>query len=410
MKSILTLCLITSLFSCKKEAIPAPTSQHSTISEDYQKVELVWLKNSSIALFCRGTFIYGNGVVYVISENRADARDKIISLDKNTGDTLWVWNEVPIFTNNWVLRNDILYFNANTSIFAVDCNSGTTVWESKANFNEDHLSLSVNDFGVFVSYQIRNPSDQTLNTTTLYKLDKFGRRKEVYRINATDRDGFTFNFQNITPWVHSNGDTILIAESRSWNYSPRNEGKGEYLALNISADSVYADWSNVFNDMDIGGKCVVYENHVYFSSGWNQLASFNLTDKKRVWKKELPGHLFTSSNIPLVILNQKLFIGIGNKGVLNIYDIRDGNVIKSIKGIGTDWFTTSFVEFKDNLYFITSKGLYGLNSNGQFVIEVKTEDAVGRSKGSFTMGMGIDQNTGKIYTTRGNDFVCIQIK
>ncbi|MFT7591848.1 MAG: hypothetical protein ACI9UJ_001777, partial [bacterium] len=321
--------------------------------------ELRWRKQTTKPQICRGTFVYEKGVVFFIQEMKSNSRDEILALDKQTGDTLWIWNEGPYFTNHRFILENTLYFTAGTSVFAIDCFTGQTKWQYVPPTNLAYMSLSVSDMGVYVSYQDRRPNPQN-NETTLYEISPSGIATEVFRINANDRDGFTFSFDHITPWKHSNGDIILFCESRSWNFGPANKGRADYVSINKDRRQIYHDWGNLFQTIDIGGKSVRIEDEIFISSGWNQIAAIDLANKKSIWLSSIPDQFATSSLLPVHQLNDKIFLSIGNFGHLNIVDTEAGKLIKSVSDLGTDWFATRFINYKDMAWFTTTTGLYSI--------------------------------------------------
>jgi hypothetical protein len=118
----------------------------------------------------------------------------------------------------------------------------------------------------------------------------------------------------------------------------------------------------------------------------------------------------TASLMPVKHYKSRLFLSLGNMGRLNILDKKSGSHLKTISGIGTEWFSSAFVENGDHLWFTTTSGLYKISVSGEVHSMVKNDERIGSSMGSFTNGMSIDYSTGLLYTTRGNDFVCLNIE
>lgn len=410
MKYTIYLLLILGCISCKRDAIPSPHFESN--NEDtlgfHTAFELVWHKRAESAQICRGSFVYEKGVVFFIQEAKQNSKDDILALDLETGDTLWIWSEGPFFTNHRYIVGNTLYFTAGTSVYALDCLTGKTLWQYVPPSHLAYMSLSVSPDGIYVSYQDRKP-DPTQTESILFELDKSGQPTEVFRLYAKRRQGLTFNFDHVTPWRHPNGDKILFCESRSWNYGPKNFGQGEYLAINTATSAIYHDWKNLFDDIDIGGRCVIENDIVYVSSGWDKIGAINLITKETLWSTSLPETKSTASLMPLIMFNNNLLMSLGNKGHLNVVDKQSGLLSKTFTDIGTEWFSTSYKINSGLCWFTTTAGLFQMDFNFDIQLQLLNEEIVGTSGGSFTNGMDISIN-GYIYTTRGSDYVCLKLK
>jgi len=404
------IAFILGCISCKKDAITRPHKLISVVDSimNHGSLELVWHKRSNRAQICRGTFVYDAGVVFFIQEAKPNSKDEILSLDLETGDTLWVWDEGPYFNNYRYIQGNTLYFTAGTSVCAIDCMTGKTLWEYQPPVNLAYMSLNVCEMGVYVSYQDRKPNPET-NESILFELDQNGQPTEIIRLNAYDRNGYTFNYDHVTPWQHPNGDIILFCESRSWNYGPTNKGKGEYIAVNASSQSIYHDWGCFFNEVDIGGRCYLDDHIVYIASGWNQVAALDLLNNEVEWVQTIPDEQSTASLMPIAMFADHVLLSIGNKGHINVFNKTTGIISHTINGIGNEWFSTAY-QFNDGYcWFTSTEGLYKLNQNFEIVTQLLKEESLGTSRGSFTNGLDIGSD-GKLYTTRGYDFVCLKQK
>ncbi|MFT5725465.1 MAG: hypothetical protein ACI9JN_002590 [Bacteroidia bacterium] len=411
MKQLIYIALIIGCLSCKTETIPSPKSHNTAIDTVgyHSDFELVWSKLAENSLICRGTFVYDEGVVFFSQSDKSNARDNIVSLDKITGDTLWVWDEGPYYTNHRYLVDNTLYFTAGTSVYSLDCITGKTNWEYRPPDLLSYMSLSASNKGIYVSYQDRG-NDPLQYESILYELSPEGFAEEILRLNASTRNHYTFNFDHVTPWIHPNGDKILFCESRSWNYGPKNDGIGEYLAYNQTTRVVYKDWGNLFNTIDIGGRALIHKGTVYLSSGWSQIAAIKLLDSKILWRHNIVEQVATASLMPLNMFSNRLYVSLGNQSHLNVFNTTNGKRYKTIDNIGTEWFATAFKTYNNHLWFTSTAGLYKLDQDATIVSTLNSDELVGTNAGTFTHGMDIDDSTGLIYTTRGNQFICLRDK
>jgi len=236
-----------------------------------------------------------------------------------------------------------------------------------------------------------------------------GQATERFKLIASDRDGYTFNFDHITKYTLNNNE-FIFCESRSWNYGHENIGRAEYIALDMTNQSIHHDWGNVFSDIDIGGKAVVVESDIIISSGWNKFASIDLKSNGLNWVETLPHNAATANLLPLYYTNNLVFASLGNYGNLNILDANTGAHKKVIKDIGTEWFATPFDYYDGLIWFTSTAGLYALDANANIKYALKNEDALEQLKGNFTNGFAIDQSTGYMYGLRGETFVCFKTK
>ena len=364
-------------------------------------------KKVNTPLICRSVFIFSKGVVFFTQEAKPNSRDNIIALGKNTGDTMWVWDEGRYFTNHRHIKGSTLYFSAGTSVFAVDCNTGKTLWQFTPPDNLAYTTLHVDENHIFVSYQDRKPNPIE-NETILYELEANGLAKKWLTVKATDRDGFTLNFDHITVLPNIDHGLLIFCESRSWNYGPINEGRAEYVTFNLTKHKVHKNWGNMFNDIDIGGKALLQNNTLYLSSGWNQAASINVKTGRINWHVHFPASKATAGLMPVHELNGSLFLSLGNFGRLRVLDASTGLTINELEDIGTEWYATAFVNYNEHVWFTTTKGLYALDVNGKLQASLLNSDFIGMHTGNFTNGFGIDQSTGLMYGVRGSSFVCFK--
>jgi hypothetical protein len=77
---------------------------------------------------------------------------------------------------------------------------------------------------------------------------------------ANERNGFTYNFEHVTPWTHPNGTNTLFCESRSWDFGPSNRGIGEYILIDIDSKKIQYDWRDLLASEDIGGEACITNN------------------------------------------------------------------------------------------------------------------------------------------------------
>lgn len=400
---LINLCLL--LLNCKDDK-PEP-KVNTDVPNTNQDFELVWQTTTPSALVCTANFVYSDGVVYFVQDNQSQARDHIISLDKLTGDTLWVWSEGPMYTGNHHMVDNTLYFNGGRSIYSVDPTTGTTNWEFEPPGNLAYLNLHVNTYGIFVSYQDRKINGMD-NETILFQLDRFGGSKEILRIPAKDRDGFTCNFEYVTPWVHPKGDLHLICESRSWHYGDLNQGKGEYFVYNLTADSMYWDLKSFFNELDLGASGVLDGDVFYCYSGWDQVGCIDLLQKRTLWSVQLPERNRTGSKQGLEVFQNNVFLSPGKNGVMTALDKSSGQIVHTITDLGDEYFGQGLIEFDGLLWLTTNTALYGIDGDGKIKYKLLENDLLEGRGGSYTNGLSIDKRLGQLHTTRGSDFVCLK--
>ncbi|MCO4819990.1 MAG: PQQ-like beta-propeller repeat protein [Bacteroidetes bacterium] len=403
------LVLFTVSFGCSDKQIPFPKINTDNVitADTINRFQLVWANELNTPLICRSVFVYEKGVVFFTQEAKSNARDKIIAFDKNTGDTLWMWSEGPYYTNHRYIRDNILYFSAGTSVYAIDCNTGGTMWKYSPPDHLAYMTLHVDENHIFVSYQNRkvNPVE---NESILFELNITGQANKVLTVFAKERDGFTFNFDHITVLQNLGPEVIIFCESRSWHYGSANEGRAEYVAFNLTQQTIHKDWGNIFNDIDIGGKSLLANNDLFVSSGWNQVASINTLTETINWHIAFSPGEETSGLMPVHYFNGSLFLSLGNFGRLHILKASSGATVKRIEDIGTEWYATAFITYKELAWFTTTSGLYAIDVNGKLHASLLNSDKIGNSSGNFTNGFAIDRTTGFMYTLKGSSFLCFK--
>lgn len=406
------------LFGCKPSEtidLPQPNIEDSaSIANNNVNFELISYKRMGIKGACYSTIVTKSNVIYVIQEVGNGHNDALVALNKESLDTIWVLPNQGT-TNNHQLYNDILYYESNDRLVAIDVSSGSKLWEYSGLPIYDGL-LSDYTFGSGKIYAFFNFGDKwkSSDSAYLFSLDPVtGDAQFEYKLYTTDRNGYRPQMNGMVFWQHPSGNKILFCQSTSWNWSPNvNQSRGDYFAIDLTADSLYLDlgfyWydrSNV-NTQNTGFKPLLDDNNVIFSYR-EKTASLNLISKKVVWETDIPIGNRTSRTYA-VIHDKKLYCDVGNEKSFNVLNISDGSFIFGNKQMGGDFYLSPLRIYDDAVWCSTTTGLYKVDNRAQLKKKLLNEDRVGGYYGSFQYGMDIDEETGFIYTTRGYAYVCIQ--
>jgi len=289
----------------------------------------------------------------------------------------------------------------------------------KSQINPNNLekfqSYSIDELsGYKIKYQdliITNDDDyaffETKDSAVLYKVNPIsGANTHIYSIYTADRGGFIQEPSGIIHWKHPNGNDIIFVQSSALKVSV---GRGEYYAIDITADSMYWDLGEYFTGSGgIGFFPILDGNNVVINNLGT--ASLNLINKTLNWNTTEPISVQTYGQYA-VISNNKIFKDVGNFGYLNIIDANNGNHLKSHTDIGTNFISSKLVLYNNKVYFTTSSviGVIDCISNN-FLNKIKPDETIGKTKGAAGKGLAVDSSTGYIYTTRGTSFVCIKEK
>ena len=386
--------------SCKKEKAlcptPTPPKPEVKINENFTEI---WSVKMSKGVNIMGTLVTDSNVIYWTDFVGGGYRDDMVAFNKRTGDTAWHklgnW-----FSSKYKLIGDYVYFSQNYELHCINPIDGNELWRvTGAGELADYLAVNGSIYAFF-----KNSS-----TTYLYKIDPLtGSKTTEYTINASDRGGFFQNPSGIAHWQHPNGNDIIFIQSSGLKASV---GKGEYYAIDITADSMYWDLGNYFNSVAIGFPPLIDGNNVIIGIGFTEgNASLNLVTKTTNWKVAGPISSHTGGGYA-VLKNGKIFKEVGNMGHFNVLDVSNGNQVATHKNIGTSGRRSPLKVYNNKVYFTTTDiiGVIDCSTNN-FAQKILHDEQIGNTSSYPDNGLDVDQTNGYIYTSRGPWFVCLKEK
>ena len=406
------LVLLVAVTSCKKNDTPIPTGSgqsHTTDSNLLNNdLELVWKCRDSNSL-PRKCFLYNNAVVTI---DYGEVNSKVCAYEKRTGELLWTWDAPgPIDIQSATKRNTRLYFTIHRSLYALNLDHGSLSYKTYLTYG--YPDLSVTEHGVFVHNEVRQGAYDDFYSI-IQQIDKNGSPRLIAKFQANANQNYLNGTTLITSWLHPSGDTILYCDTRAWNWDPNvNQGKGLFFAINITADSIYHDWTENFDMLDNTSKATINGQTLHVTDGWNMLASIDLVSKEINWQTKITENKATGTWRPMFHKDGVVYVPTGNRGILNTFDARTGEHLQSIAALGTEAYFGNFISHKNLIWFSTTLGLFALESGQsqvKFKYRIEWDDVIGDTGGTFTEGLQGDPETGYVYVTRGRNLVCYKLK
>ena len=383
--------------SCKKEkALPPNPSPPKLTVKTNNNFSEIWSNKISEGFYGIGTVVSDSNVVYWYDIVGGGYRDDMVAFNKRTGDT--AWHKIGEgFSSKHKLIGNYIYFSQKNKLLCINPKNGNELWRLNKGSLADFLHINGSIYAFF----------ETKDSAVLYKVNPIsGANTHIYSIYTADRGGFIQEPSGIIHWKHPNGNDIIFVQSSALKVSV---GRGEYYAIDITADSMYWDLGEYFTGSGgIGFFPILDGNNVVINNLGT--ASLNLINKTLNWNTTEPISVQTYGQYA-VISNNKIFKDVGNFGYLNIIDANNGNHLKSHTDIGTNFISSKLVLYNNKVYFTTSSviGVIDCISNN-FLNKIKPDETIGKTKGAAGKGLAVDSSTGYIYTTRGTSFVCIKEK
>jgi len=392
--------------SCKKDPLPEPDPP-PIAPTDTNRLYIVWKKNfyndSSRAYFLNPYF-YEDYVAFCC--DRPEGVNNISGMGvfkKSTGENHPLWNWEPGIidildgltdfklggeNNRYVLTCN------NWNVECFDIITATRKWRIQI----DHTNFRIGVNGNYVYF-----SQEFQTHANLFRANiETGDTTKIFTIPKTN--GYEPSIESFGGWVSPVGDSVLIFQSRQWNFST-SDGKVDIYAYNLSADSVLWVLEDITED---GNSSVcppnIIGNKLVFQ-GMRSQHCIDLITGKMLWEhKPLNQSFSTAENL---YANGKIF-AYSYSGFVFCYDVASGN-LEWMTLLGYQVLEGRMAYYNGNIYLSGGSNYPKLNclsaSTGQLIWQQQGPLGGGEIKG----GVIIDPATGYLYCNNSVGILCIDL-
>jgi len=387
MLNILSLTVLLVLTDCRKEVSNSET--------DVPKNPIIWSFDTEIkGGLTMNNFIYKKMIIQ--GHETGINTSKIWALSIETGEIIWETDilplKIPISPEDSDVKDNYLAMEGNGKLYVIDLENGQTVWNYIDPFSQNAAGLSI--IGDFIYFSI--------SYSRLLQFEiKTGTSKTIISLNKDDLDNYRPRLTAPTYWKHPSGDEILILGNRSYNGSVSNFDRYDFLAYNLTADSML--WyrkgvpgirGSISTPLVLNNKVVYYlsrnvecVNPLNGETIWNH--SRHLADNYSAYKT---GNITYWNNIVIAKPDSDYMYGI---------NINTGDEV---------WFNPKTASMPNTIRIEMNKIWY--SSGGVNCFDAKTGKTLinkwrYQNKGSWINPIAVDEKTGYIYTTADGVIYCL---
>ncbi len=240
-------------------------------------------------------------------------------------------------------------------------------------------------------------------TIFAYNSDCVSAPEEIITLSA--KDGYEFTFGTPTTTVNQSGDTLILFQTRAWNFELAKPRVGIY-AYNTTSKAMR--WEHTLFDEARDGTSfppIVFKDSSVIIQLNGRLAALQIENGDTIWNFESP---YSSTMTPAVIYKDTLLFR-NDEGNLYALDPTTGKVHWQSAQKFTPATLSNIVVYKGKLYTtaFTQNGiaLYCISlKNG--VCEWHSYGPVGRVNG----GLAINEKNGKLFCSSNTFLFCIDLE
>jgi outer membrane protein assembly factor BamB len=321
-----------------------------------------------------------------------------------TGELIWEWEDPTLsshFSGTCQARkkdNKVLLCSQR-QVTCVNLDNGTALWKSEVpsgvcgkpriNLINDHVFHAQGNCNPYYETHLLRTSVESLKWDTIFSLYK--------------ENGYEPSFEMPSCWVKPTGDTILIFQNRSYNFS-QHDGKIDLYALNLRTREI--EWK--INDLDEHGNSNVsppnvWKDKIYFQ-GDRTVYCIDAPTGNVLWQHRFTGiaETLTFTNL-LVIEGNKLIVKPGSYDTY-AFDLLTGSIIWHNPKSGAN--SDDMVYHNGVIYHNGNGNLMALDAeNGKVLLEKDSP-----FEGDFLYGgFSINPELGYLYGNDGKNVMCIKL-
>lgn len=384
----------------KVEVLKPETSYIS--SSQGEKLNIVWqqpLQNDTFETTSFTPIVAKNNVLF--SDENSARGERIIMLNGTSGEQLWEWQEhlrpsISSYSNSKFLTKKQLVYATGNDTYLVNLATGETEkqFEIENDCGSSRITVINNNFfqGVQACKTANSISQLTQTNLKTEKSRTIYSRKKINNYSPRiEPPGF---------WLNPNGDTILIFQIRSFDFS-KLLGKVDLIAYNINQDSALFEITNLEANSNVSTP-LIWNNKIYFQ-GAQMLFCIDNQTGATIWKRRFfdSGENLLTSN--LLIEENKLFVNPGNRNLYAL-DPQTGRMIWKIQDSGSN---CSDMVYHQGIIYFTSLGrglLYAIEgkTGKQLWAEKSPNRKSGFQKAVFGRGgIAVNEKLGLLYVSDG---------
>ena len=274
--------------------------------------------------------VTGSTLIGSRSNISINSQDVIVAFDAHNGQVLWEWNEQlhspETFTSNnyiFAYSNILAVASSNSSVYAIDIDSGTTLWschEGDLEFGRDITGSRDTIFNVAKtdsSVGIYKSSIYQGNWAEVYSLSGNGEWKPriyeptivespdngrlalfwvIWQNTLTQEPDPRFCIYNLTEdKLQSSTKLAQVGDLNAGvREKPTANGKSAFLVLDdelicIELSTGDISWRNKFSSSTLGGNTLAVQNYIVASSLDGNMTCFNSNSGEKIWSTFVGG-------------------------------------------------------------------------------------------------------------------------
>ncbi len=350
--------------------------------------------------------IYKNWVVYGVKYARLDhfEKPKVVAFDKNTGKKAWEWNDAQsdkeyhtALADTYIYQN-ILVMSTGANVYAIDLNTGKSLWTTKAPERGSSIILGVRD----KIYHVRGASDKKQDVLLKANVTT-GDWTPIYKIEKENKYAIIGSYRLMNK--SDNGKTYLYFTTSYTNLEYTNS-ESHLVKLDTETDSIVLDKSLI----DSKGNSIVDidEKRIYLT-GQGQIVGYDKMTGEVLKTYILPNYQnFSYGAGNCIVANNKLFAPT-NYPKFMCFDTENTNIIWSEDGISTS--VPSRLLYHDGVVYYTSGSdgnLHAIDENGKRLWKAVSPDRKGSGDGIFDNAITIDAAENRIYLSTFYSACCYE--
>ena len=386
--------LFLSITGCSKSEQPGNNSPKSV-----WKMALLDGKES----FTLNPIFYKDIVLYGVKYARLDHNEKpkIIAFSKVSGDKVWEWsdtqsqNETLTISNETYIRGNVLVFTTGARVYALDMNTGKSLWSTKEVEGGGYSVYGVGD----KIYHVRSNFDKkksvlcraniaTGDWTPIFvaeqqnKVAAFGHKMLIKNDNGENHIYLTCLYTNLE---YTNSDVYLTK-------------------IDVKTDSV--TFNKLLPNSDAYSIADIDDRGIYLTGGALKCYSKNTGELLKQY--DLPQSRQNYSPGRCIVYGNKLFAPTDFPKLI-CYDIDSGNILWSEDGLSTS--LPSRLIYHDGIIYYTSSSdgfLHAIDENGKRYWKFQSPDRKGSGNGIFDAAISIDAAENRVYVSSYYNAICYE--
>jgi outer membrane protein assembly factor BamB len=415
---LLTIVLL-ALTSCQKEE---DLAEKKDPPADQSKLEVVWRTSVYDGTKSAASFrpILFEDLVIASSDQlgRGDI-EKVFALNRNTGDTVWTWDDYLSPENGEEIsqhivesEGEVLFLSSRHGLYAIDMRDGSTIWSEwiHREDTEGRIMEASRRFDVLngkAYFDLRWGDVPDVDTSYFMEYDmRNGLSREVLRFSKINDHGPALT--KPAAFIAPNGDQMVLVVC---NYLRREWPVNTYPALycyNLTHDSLV--WQiDSLESYDAASQIgpAIYEDQVIIFATWTIFSLDPMTGEKN-WRWYFPesgGFSFSNWDIHDGVMYFKT-----NRGDLTALDLESGKPVYFNDNSNLGGYSRG-VQYYDGKLLFASDWLYMADAfTGELIERFISPNELEENKNAYYTAGIVDDENGLYYVCDGFDLICYKIR